>query len=199
MPERTFTTHDIAKFCDVYPSSVLNWISDGRLKAYSTPGGHYRVVREDLIDFLEKFHIPLPEELVSRPSRILVVDDDRELTRVISRAFARHPDRYSVEVSHSGIEALIRIGQEPPDLIVLDIVLPQMDGLQVCRILKSKPETRAIKIVAISGKKPPFNEKKPAEAGIDAFFKKPLDLFELLDCCGGLLGERAKAKTGPGR
>lgn len=195
MPARTYTTHDIARFCDVYPSSVVNWISDGRLKAYSTPGGHHRVTREDLIAFLERFRIPLPRELAARPARVLIVDDDLELTKVVARAFGRRPERFAVEVCHNGIEALIRIGQEPPDLVVLDIVLPKMDGLQVCRVLKSKPETRRVKIVAISGRKPPFNEKKPGEAGIDAFLRKPLDLFELVDAAEGLLaaGEKPKA------
>lgn len=195
MPERTYTTHDIAKFCDVYPSSVVNWIDDGRLKAYSTPGGHHRVTREDLLAFLAEFRIPIPNELTHRPARILVVDDDEEVTAVIARAFARRAEEFEVEVCHGGIEALIRIGQAPPDLVVLDIVLPRMDGLQVCRVLKSKPETRDIKIVAISGKKPPFNEKKPSDAGIDAFLRKPLDLFELVSEVESLVGARVPERT----
>ncbi|MBI3566295.1 MAG: response regulator [Elusimicrobia bacterium] len=195
MPERTYTTHDIAKFCDVYPSSVVNWIGDGRLKAYATPGGHHRVTREDLLAFLTEFRIPIPKELTSRPARILVVDDDKEVTKVVARAFARRGEEFEVEVCHGGIEALIRIGQAPPDLVVLDIVLPRMDGLQVCRVLKSKPETREIKIVAISGKKPPFNEKKPSEAGIDAFLRKPLDLFELVSEVEALVGKRDLERT----
>jgi CheY-like chemotaxis protein len=187
MPERTFTTHDIAKFCDVYPSSVINWINSGKLKSYSTPGGHHRMLREDVILLLESMGIPLPEELASLPMRVLIVDDDVEVTRVLARTFARRADLFTTEVCHSGVEALIRIGQAPPDLAILDLVLPKMDGLQVCRVLKAKPETRDIKIIAISGKKPPFSEKKPSEAKIDAFFRKPLDLAELLGKSAELL------------
>jgi CheY-like chemotaxis protein len=188
MPERTYTTHDIARFCDVYPSSVINWINSGKLKSYSTPGGHHRMLREDVIQLLESMRIPLPSELAVRPMRVLIVDDDAELARVLARAFSRHPDAFAPEVCHSGVEALIRIGQQPPDLVILDLILPKMDGLQVCRVLKSKPETRDIKIVAVSGKKPPFNEKKPSEAKIDAFYRKPLDLAELLGKSAELLG-----------
>jgi CheY-like chemotaxis protein len=180
MPERTYTTHDIARYCDVYPSSVINWINSGKLKSYSTPGGHHRMLREDVALLLESMGIPLPEDLLARSMRVLIVDDDVELTRVLVRAFARHAETFSTEVSHNGIEALIKIGQAPPDLVILDLVLPKMDGLQVCRVLKAKTETRDIKIIAISGKKPPFNEKKPSDAKIDAFFRKPLELAELL-------------------
>lgn len=188
MAETTFTTHDIAKVCGVYPSTVVNWIGSGDLKAYATPGGHHRVTRDDLIVFLNKFEILLPKQLTRKESRILVVDDDPEVARVVSRAFSRCGEDFTTEVCGSGIEALIRIGQSPPDLVILDIVLPKMDGLQVCRVLKSAPETKKIKIIAISGKKPPFNEKRPQEAKIDAFFRKPLDLIELLSKSADLLG-----------
>ena len=194
MTERTYTTHDIARFCDVYPSTVGNWITSEKLKcSYSTPGGHHRVTREDLLVFLKKFGIPVPPELSARPRRVLIVDDDAEVARVIERVFSRRGAAFEAETCHTGIEALIRIGQAPPDLVILDIVLPKMDGMQVCRVLKSKPETRGIKILAISGKKPPFNEKKPQTAKIDFFLRKPLDLPELLAAAEELLGLAAPA------
>jgi CheY-like chemotaxis protein len=79
--------------------------------------------------------------------------------------------------------------------VILDLVLPKMDGLQVCRVLKAKAETRDIRIIAISGKKPPFNEKKPSEAKIDAFYRKPLELAELLGKCSELLGVESESKS----
>lgn len=188
MPERTYTTHDIAKFCDVYPSSVVHWINSGKLKSYSTPGGHHRVTRENLVEFLTEFKIPVPPELSIRQARVMIVDDDVELTRVIQKAFARHPDEFVTEVCHSGLEALIRIGQAPPDLVVLDVVLPRMDGVQVCRAMKSQPGTQGVKIIAISGKKLPFSEQKLHDVKVDAFFRKPLDLVELLAKSAELLG-----------
>lgn len=184
MPERTFTTHDIARFCDVFPSTAANWIREGKLSAYQTPGGHNRVSREEVVSFLRKLNIPLPAEL-KEGIRVLIVDDDAETARVIDRAFSRHRE-YETEVCGDGIDAMIRIGRRPPDLVVLDIALPKMDGFQVCRVLKIKPETSAIKIIAISGKRVP--EKKLVEARIDAFFQKPVDLLELLAKSAELLG-----------
>ena len=176
MPERTYTTHDIAKFCDVYPSTAANWIREGKLKSYHTAGGHNRVSREDLLSFLSRLNIPIPPALTAR-IRVLVVDDDAESVKIFVRAFSRH-DEYETEVCGDGIEALIRIGRCPPDLVILDIALPRMDGVQVCRVLKSKPETRGIKVIAVSGKRIP--EKKLLEVKVDAFFRKPVDLVELL-------------------
>ena len=185
MAEKTYTTHDIAEFCDVYPSSVGHWINGGKLRAHQTAGGHHRVTREDLIDFLHRLKIRLPDELVAR-RRILVVDDDAEVAKVISRAFSRHSE-YELETCGDGINALIRIGQQPPDLVILDIVIPKMDGIQVCRVLKSQPQTSGIKILAVSGKRLPFSEKKLVDIKIDGFFRKPLDLNELVARASDLL------------
>ena len=178
MPERTFTTHDIAKYCDVYPASVARWINDGKLRSYQTPGGHHRVTKDDLVGFLRQLNMRIPEELAGR-RRVLIVDDDSEMARVIARAYSRLED-YEVETCGDGIEALIRIGQGAPDLLILDIILPKMDGVQVCRVLKSKAQTRNIKIIAITGKKLPLSEKRLADSKVDAIYRKPLDLEELL-------------------
>src|SRR5258708_34347473 len=109
MPENTYTTHDIARFCDVYPSSVSRWINEGKLKSYSTPGGHQRVMREELVRFLNEFRIPIPLEVAIPQKRVLIVDDDVEMARVLSRAFGRHHDVFTAEVCHTGAQALIRI------------------------------------------------------------------------------------------
>ena len=185
MPERTYTTHDIARFCDVSPSSVLHWIDGGKLRTYQTDGGHHRVTKEDLIAFLRSLNMRLPDELVAR-KRILIVDDDAELAKVIARAFSRF-DEYEGETCGDGINALIRIGRQPPGLVILDVVIPKMDGIQVCRVLKSQPQTRDIKIIAISGKKLPFGEKKLVDIKVDAFFRKPLDLHALVEQAAALL------------
>jgi excisionase family DNA binding protein len=192
MTERTYTTHEIAKFCDAAPSSVVNWISSGRIKSYVTPGGHHRVTREDLLVFLAEFRFPIPKELAAHPMRVLIVDDDAEVALMIQRTFVRGGGTFETEVCHNGMEALIRIGQAPPDLIVLDIILPKMDGIQVCRVLKSKAPTRDIKIVAITGKKISAADKKRLEeVKVDALFRKPLDVVALLSKCTELLGQSA--------
>jgi two-component system OmpR family response regulator len=191
MNEPTFTTHDIARFCGVYPSSVVNWINNGKLKSFQTVGGHHRVTKDVLLDFMRQLGVPIPPEVVGRAS-VLVVDDDEEFLRVITRAFSRYADRYDVECCADGVDALIRIGQSPPVLVILDMVMPKMDGLQVCKVLKAKEETRGIRIIAVSGKKLAVGEKRLEEMGVDAFFRKPVEI-------GELLAKAAELMAGSGR
>ncbi len=188
MSFKTYTTHEIAKFCDVYPSSVLHWINEGKLRAHVTPGGHRRVAREELIRFLKQFQMPIPAELRAGRRRVLIVDDEPEMARMLEKIFRMHAEVFDVEASSSGIDALIKIGQSPPDLVVLDVVMPKMDGFQVCQILKTRPETRYVRIIALTGKKVPINEHKLDEHHIDAFFRKPFDVGQLLAKAARLLG-----------
>jgi excisionase family DNA binding protein len=196
MTEPTFTTHDIARFCGVYPSSVVNWINSGKLKSFQTAGGHHRVTKEELLAFMRQLEIPIPVEVAGR-ARILIVDDDEEFASAAKRAFAPYSDRYEAMSCGDGVDALIRIGQTPPDLVILDMVMPKMDGLQVCKVLRARPETRRIKIIAVSGKKLAVSEKKLEESGIDAFFRKPLDISALLEKAVQLLV--AEGRTQPVR
>lgn len=193
MTERTFTTHEIAGFCGVYPSSVVNWINSGKLKSFQTAGGHHRVTLESLLEFMKQLDIPIPPEVAGR-ARILIVDDDEEFAAVLKRAFARHPDHYEAETCGDGVDALIRIGQSPPVIVILDLVMPKMDGLQVCKVLRSKPETSRIKIIAVTGKKLAISEKKLMELGVDALFRKPLDVTELLLKAADLLAKGGRTQ-----
>lgn len=188
MPEKTFTTHDIARFCDVYPSSVNQWIKAGDIRAYSTPGGHQRVTREDLVSFLTAHRIPLPKELKDEKKRVLIVDDEPELTKVLQQAFDLHPARFASDVRYDGVSALVRVGEEHPALIILDILMPEMNGFQVCDLLKASPTTRDIKIIAVSGGKPVPTPEALAAHKIDAFFPKPFELDDVVAKAAALLG-----------
>ncbi len=186
MIEKNYTTYEIAKFCGVYPSSILNWIEEGRIKSHTTPGGHHRVKGSDLLAFFKEYKMPIPPELATR-KQILLVDDDKEVLSCLEKTFRRHSSAFQVRSCATGTEALIAIGTAVPDLVVLDIVLPGMDGIEVCRILKAKPETRDIRIIGISGQRE-LSPRKQKEYAVDAFFQKPLDLVELLEKSAALLG-----------
>jgi DNA-binding response OmpR family regulator len=86
------------------------------------------------------------------------------------------------------VEALLLIGERKPDLLILDILMPGMNGIEVCQKLRSSPVTRGIKIAAVTGDHSPDTRKRVLEAGADLFFAKPLDIAEFLACCRKLLG-----------
>jgi len=191
---KTYTPSEIARFVDVYASSVNNWIRKGMLKAYSTPGGHHRVVREDLISFLREQRMPVPTELEEgavaveeKAKRVLIVDDEPGMLLMLEHAFSIHPGVFAWDSRPNGYAALLRIGQHKPALIVVDLLMPEMDGWAVIDHLKASPETRDIRIVVISGQKPVPTQEQLAAHKVDAFFEKPFDTDAFLNTAARLL------------
>ena len=172
-----FTTHEVSKLLQVNPRSVINWIEQDLLKSYRTPGGHRRISRGDLLAFLRKHEIPIPSALTEEKLKVLIVEDEDSIVKVLTTFFERQ-DAYEVNSASDGITALIDIGRSHPDLIVLDILIPGVDGLEVCRRIKENPSNRTA-IIAMSGQ--PEVESKILQAGADCFLSKPLDLDRLLE------------------
>ena len=122
---RAFTTFEVGRICGVFHTTVINWVNKGKLKAYVTPGGHRRILPEDLIDFMKRFEMPIPDNLVDRSMNILIVEDDASVQRMLMRSLQALPG-VKIEVCESGLEALMHIGKEPPDLLILDIRIPHV-------------------------------------------------------------------------
>src|SRR5262249_34977795 len=135
----------------VNPSSVKNWVNEGRIAAFRTPGGHRRIRVADLVAFLSvhRMRIPEPLERVWR-RRLLVVDDEPQHLQALRRSFRRYDARVQVALADNGIDALVLVGSFKPHLIVLDVFMPGLDGLEVCRRLKANPETREIGVIVAS-------------------------------------------------
>jgi excisionase family DNA binding protein len=178
--KETFTTFEISQFCNVFMTTVANWIDNGKLAAYRTPGGHRRVKRRDLLDFLTKYGMPVPEELLEKTERkVLIVDDNLEMLEMLERLFARNPNLV-VRSAHDGFEAGKQVVVFRPDVLIIDVVLPGLDGLQVCRDMKSDPITRDIRIVVTTGHSDPLTRQEFEKLGVDLYLEKPLDLEPLL-------------------
>ena len=171
-----YTTHDLSRLLHVNPRSVINWIEQDLLQSFRTPGGHRRVRHDDLLSFLRKHKIPMPEALAGESFHVLVVEDEEDVSKLI-QTFLENQKGYRVSSVADGISALMAVGSERPDLMILDIKIPQVDGLEVCRKIKADPKGKTA-IIAISGQAE--NGAKAIEAGADAFLSKPLDLEALL-------------------
>jgi excisionase family DNA binding protein len=188
MVRRSFlTTFEISQLCEVNPTTVQNWVKEGKLKAHVTPGGHRRIRREDLISFMKEFGLPIPAELCEAPPLMLIVDDDEPTLELLSIAMESGDEAFEVMTARDGIEALLMIGERKPDLLIVDIMLPGMDGFGVCRKLKASDKTRNIKIVAITGNPDPALKNQIIEAGADRFFAKPFEADEFRQECLKLL------------
>lgn len=144
--------------------------------AFRAPGGHWRVEVGEFRRFLKEYGMP-PLPVPSPDTRILVVDDEPRVVDVIVASLARDPRGFKVEAATDGYEALIKVGAFKPSLLILDVAMPRVDGVEVCRRIKAEPETRTVKILGITG----YPDTIPAmlEAGADACLIKPLDLQQL--------------------
>ncbi|MBI5560543.1 MAG: response regulator [Deltaproteobacteria bacterium] len=177
---RPYTTGEIASLSHVTINAVKKWIHAGKLNAFRTPGGHYRVLRSEFREFIEKYRMQIKEEVFPERKKVLITDDEPAIIEFLRGALAvkKGKDFYEIETAGDGYEALIKVGSFNPDLLILDIRMPRINGLEVCRRLRSDETTRGIKILAITA----FgNEEiqKVIEAGADYCLPKPLNLAEV--------------------
>ncbi len=177
---RNLSTFAIAEMLHVDPGSVANWIDQGLLKAHRTPGGHRRVVIDDLVKFLREHKMPVPHELGSTPIRVLVVDDEEAVAKLIARAIRSHNPDYEVVEANDGFRAGTMIATVKPDVVILDLRMPGMDGYEVCRMIKAQDATKHAEVIAMTAFPSPESEKRIIECGARICLAKPLDLDRLL-------------------
>jgi len=170
-----YTTHEVSRLLHVNPRSVINWIEQSLLQSYRTPGGHRRIRHDDLMAFLRKHQIPTPASLVADKFSILIVDDDQEIIDLL-KAYLERQAPYEIATAADGITALIEVGRVKPDLLILDIMIPGVDGVEVCRRIKADSSNKTA-IIAISGTTE--RQSQVLEAGADAFMLKPVDMENL--------------------
>ncbi len=179
MNDRLLTTSEVAQYCQVTNDGVVKWIKAKKLRAYSTPGGHYRIRKSDFKDFLGRYGMPVDTTFFAEEKkRILVVDDESGVVEVISQALA-DAQSFQIASARDGYEAGLKIGTFRPDLIILDIMMPHMDGIEVCKRIKADPDTEAIKVVAITGHPEQGNIDRAYRSGADLCLMKPLQIEHL--------------------
>ena len=151
--EKTYTTFQIAEMCGVRPTTIITWVKQNRIKAFVTPGGHRRIRETDLLKFLKYYRFPIPEELMGNgQKRVLVVEDEASVGRLLKQGLEEAlGGKAEVEWIEDGIQALLVLGKRPPDLVILDVVMPVVDGARVLATLRSDPQTEKTKVIGMTG------------------------------------------------
>lgn len=179
MKKDIFTTFDISRMLRVNPTTVQNWARNKTLPSYATPGGHRRVRREDLLAFIRKFNFPLPSELAGEKNRVLIVDGEPATLDDLRSGIIRQAEaEWEVFTSRNGMEALLLFGEVKPDLVILDVSLPDLDGCELCRLFKERsPE---IRIISISSQNEETIIQKTLAMGADRCMTKPLQMATMV-------------------
>lgn len=159
------------------------------MQAYRTPGKHSRVDVEAFLEFLTKYKMPIPPEFdaAKQKRRILIVDDDQRIVDMI-RAALTLEKHYKCDVAMDGFTAGEKFSEFHPDLVVLDINMPGLNGFEVCSHLRFNLKDKNVKIIAISGNTQPEVKAKVIKTGANDFLAKPFQVGELVKKIEKLLG-----------
>ena len=185
MSEKVFTTHQVAKKCNVHHTTVINWVNEGKLKAYTTPGGHRRVAEKDLIKFMKKYQMPIPDSLAEKTKRILIVDDDIECLDELKGALKGIG--FELDFAANGFEAGRKIYTSKPSLILLDFKMPGLNGFEVCKILQMYEDTKRIPVFAITVLSSKEDVNKIKACGVKEYVSKPIDIEKLIKLVKNIL------------
>jgi excisionase family DNA binding protein len=190
-----FTTGEAAKVCKVSQQTIIRCFDNGQLKGFRVPGSRFRrIPRESLYRFMKDNGIPT-DALESGKRKVLLVDDDAELVELMTKVLDED-GRFDVRVASNGFDAGMMVKEYRPDLIVLDVMLPDINGKEVCHRVRADPTLEEVRILCISGM---IEEDKIQElrlSGADDFLHKPFDIENLIEnMCGLLEMEPASASA----
>ncbi|MCP3691691.1 MAG: response regulator [Planctomycetaceae bacterium] len=188
-----FTTGEAAKICKVSQQTIIRCFDNGSLKGFRVPGSRFRrIPRDQLFSFMKDNGIPT-DALESGKRKILVVDDDEELVELLVDVFERD-GRFETRNANNGFGAGMLVKEFRPDLVVLDVMLPDINGKEVCQRVRSDSSLESVKIICISGM---VEQDKIADlraVGADDFMHKPFTVDKLLErACDLLEIERVTA------
>jgi excisionase family DNA binding protein len=174
------TPNEVAELLMVNPVTVRQWAARGLLRSLTTPGGHRRFLLSDVEEFARSRGAAPAARQSGRPERILIVDDDVNLGRLLQEVIQQRDANVKTEIARDGFEAGVKVESFRPHAIVLDLMMPGIDGFEVCRRLRGRPTLSHIRIVAVTGFASPENVDRILAAGADACLEKPVDSERLL-------------------
>jgi len=183
--QKAFTTFEAAKICHVTHHSIKNWIKQGLIKASRTPGGHYRILEEDLDSFREKYDM-FPRDKGPMKKRVMIVDDEPDALALMENILL--DEGFELIKVSNATEVGLRAAQLSPDLILLDFLMPEINGFEVSKALRNNELTRSIPIMAVTALTKEQDIERIFECGADEYLAKPFRIDQLLEKVRELIG-----------
>lgn len=175
-----FTTGEAAKICKVSQQTIIRCFDNGQLKGFRVPGSRFRrIPREALYKFMKDNDIPT-DALESGKRKVLLVDDDVDLVELMNKVLVED-GRFEVRVANNGFDAGMMVKDYRPDIIVLDVMLPDINGKEVCQRVRADPSLEDVRVLCISGMVEEDKIQELRLAGADFFMHKPFEVDALID------------------
>jgi len=175
-----FTTGEAAKICKVSQQTIIRCFDNGQLKGFRVPGSRFRrIPREALYKFMKDNGIPT-DALESGKRKVLLVDDEPEIVELINKALD-DDGRFEVRIAANGFDAGMMVKEYRPDLIILDVMLPDINGKEVCHRVRADQNLEEVRIICISGMVEEDKIQELKLAGADDFIHKPFDVEVLIE------------------
>lgn len=180
---RFFTTGDVARYCQVNVNTVKRWIRNGQLKAFKTPSGHFRVIRENFIQFVKKYGYPLESRLLGKREQnvdILIIDDDPSHLQLVTYLIHRFNESLTVATAGNGVEGFKMIDQMKPKLVLLDLNMPDISGMDLTKMVRSQESLAETRIGIISAFLDAGLRKSLARLQVVRIITKPIQVDQLM-------------------
>lgn len=175
-----FTTGEAAKVCKVSQQTIIRCFDSGQLKGFRVPGSRFRrIPREQLFSFMKVNGIPT-DALDSGKRKVLIVDDDEELVELLVDVFERD-GRFDIKTANNGFDAGMLVKEFRPDVVVLDVMLPDINGREVCQRVRSDSSLDDVQIICISGMVEADKVADLKLAGANDFMQKPFAVEKLIE------------------
>ncbi|MDH5393229.1 MAG: response regulator [Gammaproteobacteria bacterium] len=175
--KKLLTPNEVAEILLVSPTTVRFWAHKGALKALTTPGGHRRFNYEDVEAFAHSRGMDLQRK--TNTTRILIVDDEVVLGEFLVEFF-KSIEGVETEVANYSFEAGLKYKSFKPQVVLLDIMMPGLNGFQVCKMMKADPAYKDVRVIAMTGYPSAENIEKILAAGAEVCMEKPIDTEQLL-------------------
>lgn len=189
-----FTTGEAAKICKVSQQTIIRCFDSGQLKGFRVPGSRFRrIPRDVLYKFMKDNGIPT-DALESGKRKALVVDDDRDLVELMTDSLEAD-GRFEVRSANNGFDAGMMVKEYRPDVIILDVMLPDINGKEVCQRVRSDSTLDDVKIICISGMVEADRIQELRDAGANDFLQKPFEVETLIDRACRLLDMEVETKS----